>query len=120
MFKETLDLHLKAINERNLEVFLSTVATDKVRLILPNGQLITGKEAFNTFHKSWFEDLDWSIKSQTISVECHESLSTALLDVIYYDLDTNGNKTELTYYLYLVFEKIDEKWYLIHDQNTLK
>jgi len=46
-------------------------------------------------------------------------MCTTLLDVDYTDLDQQGNKVALSYYLNLTFKRVDEEWLLIHDQNTI-
>ena len=35
------------------------------------------------------------------------------------DCDLEGNIIKVNYYLNLIFRKQDEKWFLIHDQNTV-
>lgn len=62
-FQDTLHVHLNAIQSRYLETYKNTLLqSDKLMVILPNGIVKTGYEEIVSFHKSWFEDMDWSIK----------------------------------------------------------
>ncbi len=119
IFKETLDLHLQSIASKDYDRFISTVCENKITLIMPNGSLITDYENFSKLHKSWFSDTDWSINYTLISTVETSEICTALLSINYSDCDENGNSISMTYYLHLIFEYMDSKWLLIHDQNTI-
>lgn len=118
-FKDTLKLHLDAMKTKNFDQFMSTVKVDDVTLIMPNGTLITEKEEFVELHKDWFEDQDWAIEYELLSTEESVDIAYALLNINYKDCDADGNKIEMNYYLNLIFRKQNEKWLLIHDQNTV-
>ncbi|SHJ20062.1 YybH family protein [Lutispora thermophila] len=118
-FKEVLNLHLKAIENKDLETFITTISKEDVTLIMPNGTLINGREEFIEFHKDWFSDKDWTLNYEILKIEEGEEASFALLKVNYKDIDFNGNEYSLNYYLTLLFKKIDGEWGLIYDQNTL-
>lgn len=119
MFKTTLDKHLQAVTTKNIDGFLETVSKEDITLIMPNGSLINDCRAFSDLHKSWFLDDDWSIEYKIIEVKEGKHLSSALLEINYHDLDENNQSIHLHYYLYLLFEKKDHEWLLIHDQNTI-
>ena len=119
MFRKLLDKHLEAITNKNVDVFLDTVSKENITLIMPNGNLINDYEGFSNLHKAWFEDEDWSIDYKLVEVKENEKLSSALLNIDYHDVDENNDPTHLNYYLYLLFENVDGKWLLVHDQNTI-
>jgi len=120
-FKSALDLHLKSIADRNLTAFSEFLhpSQDSI-VILPNGHMIVGFEDIVNFHKEWFDDPDWRMDVKIIDTFTTEDVGYALLDVIYHDFDENGSPYELKYFLSLIFNKTDDKWILIRDQNTLK
>ncbi len=118
MFEKILDTHLKAIKERDLDTFLSTVDTENVLLILANGKIVNTGEEFIEFHKDWFSDLDWSIDYRVFSKTVKSTFANVVLDINYNDVDENNNKIQFSYYLTLIFEKNNDTWLLIHDQNT--
>ncbi|GAA3018478.1 nuclear transport factor 2 family protein [Streptosporangium longisporum] len=116
-FDEALALHLKAIDERDLDGYLETVHQDAT-LILPNGTLLTGKDEIAKFHREWFADQDWSMSSETVRVSETGDSAFALLAVAYNDVDPEGAPYRKTYHLTLVFARSDGRWLLVHDQNT--
>ncbi|NUW43624.1 YybH family protein [Nonomuraea rhodomycinica] len=118
-FAKALDAHLAAIHARDLEGYLATVHQD-ASLILPNGTLLRGKEAIAEFHAAWFADTDWSMRAEPVRVEAAGEAAFALLSVVYDDLDPKGEPYRKTYYLTLYFTRADERWLLVHDQNTYR
>lgn len=118
-FKEVLETHLRAIKDKDLETFITTISKDDVTLIMPNGTLINGIKEFIEFHKDWFSDKDWTLNYEIIKIEEGEEISIALLKVDYKDIDLKGNEYSLNYYLTLAFKKSEGKWGLFYDQNTL-
>jgi ketosteroid isomerase-like protein len=86
---------------------------------MPNGHLVKGYHDFKKLHENWFDDHDWTMKKEILSINKSESTGTCLAKVHYIDLDEDGKRYEIDYYLFLLFMKCDGKWLLIHDQNTL-
>lgn len=72
------------------------------------------------FHKEWFEDLDWHMDIKTMDMFSIDNTGYTLMDVTYHDLDQDGKPYELKYYLSLLFLKVDDRWILLRDQNTIK
>ncbi|MEW9556451.1 SgcJ/EcaC family oxidoreductase [Nonomuraea sp. NPDC050783] len=118
-FPPALDAHLKAIEARDLEGYLATVHQD-VTLVLPNGKLLRGAEEIAAYHRAWFSDHDWSLRAETVRVETAGDAAFALLSVVYDDLDPDGKPYQKLYYLTLYFVRSDERWLLVHDQNTFR
>jgi ketosteroid isomerase-like protein len=118
-FKEVLEIHLKAVKDRDLDQFITTINNEDVTLILPNGVLISGRTKFIEFHKDWFSDKDWAMDYEILKIDSGKEISLALLKVDYKDIDSKGNEYTLNYYLTLLFKMSEDKWGLIYDQNTL-
>ncbi len=118
-FKKVLEVHLKAIKDKDLNLFITTISEQDVTLIMPNGALICGRENFIEFHKDWFSDKDWDLNYEIIKQEEGEEMSVVLLKVEYKDINPEGKEYSLNYYLTLLFKKIEGKWGLIYDQNTI-
>ena len=117
-FKSTLQKHLNAITNRNLNGIAATVS-DSVTLIFPDGELLQSKEKFVAFHKNWFDDKLWKMTILSVSTKESSTLSHAL--VKYHYIETNNDKTiksESHTYLLLIFSKEKSGWRLLHDQNT--
>jgi hypothetical protein len=118
-FKNTLELHLDSMKNKDLNKFISTVNLENIILIMPNGTLIREKEEFIELHKNWFADNDWDLNYKIINIEESIEISSVLATIDYTDCDAEGNIIKMNYYLNLIFRKEDEKWLLIHDQNTV-
>jgi len=120
-FEDIVAAHLKAIQERDLPAFSAFLDPSRnCILIFPGGQMTQGYENVLNFHKDWFEDPDWRMDCQLLDAFTIGSAGYALLDVVYKDLDQDGNPYELKYYLSLLFAKVEGRWILLRDQNTKK
>ncbi|WP_105615909.1 YybH family protein [Vallitalea okinawensis] len=117
-FKDTLELHLQSIKDKNLDIFLSTVSKEEVVLIMPDGNIIDEKEKFESFHQDWFMDEDWSLHYELLKVIESVDMCSALLKINYRDCDPEGQPIKINYYLNLVFKKFKDQWLLVFDQNT--
>ena len=120
-FKAALAAHLKAIKNKDLPAFAEFLhPTQNTIIILPNGSMIEGYDNILDFHKDWFADMDWSIDVKILDIFAIGDMGYALLDVVYNDIDQDRNPYSMKYFLSLIFAKIDGKWILLRDQNTLK
>jgi len=120
-FEDALHLHLQSIENRDIEAFAEFLHPSlNSIIILPNGGMVEGFDNIVNFHREWFADFDWKMDVEVIDTFIAGSVGYALLDVVYHDLDENGQPYELKYFLSLLFNEIDGKWILLRDQNTLK
>ena len=118
-FKEALKAHLKTIKSRDLIGFVNTLVQDeRLLLIMPNGAKISGFKAVKELHAQWFADPDWHIETDIINLIETKTMSTAILDVKYSDLNAEGKPYSMQYYLNVTFVFENGKWLLILDQNT--
>ncbi len=119
-FKDTLNIHLEAIKNRDIDGFKKTIAQDdRLTVILPNGSLIKGYDRIIKFHENWFKDMDWSIDFSVINELIGSDLSSVLIEVRYNDINEEKEPYQLEHYLNLIFIKENSDWSLIYDQNTL-
>jgi hypothetical protein len=107
------------MRSKDLYKFISTVKLEDIILIMPNGTLIREKEEFIDLHKNWFADNDWDLNYKILNIEESKEIAYALVTIDYKDCDAERNIIKMNYYLNLIFRKQDEKWLLIHDQNTV-
>lgn len=120
-FQETLQVHLTAIQQRDLSAFLRTVTqAETFNCILPNGKYIDNTREFIDFTKGWFADPDWQIVFALLQTVETAQMSLALLAVHYDDKDPTGAPYQLDYYLSLGFVQEGGEWRLVFDQNTLR
>lgn len=119
-FDESLENHLNAVRNRDLEAFRDTLSgDDKITIILPNGSTLRGINEIVDFHRNWFADKDWTLDLEPVQSWHSENTGCAIFEVSYNDLDATGNPYQLFYLLSLVFINQDGQWLLIHDQNTM-
>jgi len=116
-FEETLKWHLEAIQTRCLDMLMQTVDSE-VSLIMGNGAWYSGSEAFQKVHEDWFSDTDWRLEACVKKREESSEQATVLFEVIYHDLDSQGQEVHFSYWLTLVFQKKSTGWKLCFDQNT--
>lgn len=118
--KTTIDKYFTAMKERDLTLFLSLLKQDAgLCLIMPTGAMITGYDAVAEFHRDFFSDTDWSLTAEPVQVYESGCFGSCLSKINYQDLDQHGQPYQMKYYLYLLFEQVGDRWFLIHDQNTL-
>ena len=118
-FRATLQTHLDAITNRDLEALEPTVA-DSMVLIFPSGSIRRGKEAFMDFHQGWFADPNWR-QPYTVTDVTIEGCNTAwaLVDYRYQTLDDDGNVVSESHNMFsLTWTFKKGRWQAIADQNT--
>lgn len=113
-FRPQLEAHLAAIEQRKLPALLASVADD-VLVILPNGKTLASRAAFESFHREWFAETDWSMTFHIEQVVETSELAYGLVTYTY--TDPSGSKQR---WLVLVFRRTGATWRLVHDQNTPK
>lgn len=113
-FQESLQRHLAAVRERDLDALTPTLHPDVV-VLLPNGTLVSGRDAVVDLHRAWFADPSWSLTFDTVSCTELEHLASVILNVHY----TEAGSSERDYFLGLAFARSGEQWLLVHDQNSV-
>ncbi len=115
-FKEAVEKHLNAVENRDLTNFVDTITTtDRLLVIMPDGSQLTSTKAVIDFHIEWFKDKDWIWNPAIDRIIEGENQSTALVK---YSYQNNADDTKRYYWLVLVFQIENGTWRLIHDQNT--
>ena len=117
-FKETLDLHLRAIKERDLPLLESTIAADGILVITSDGRLVSDTREFLQMHRDWFQSRTWSLESEQVSITESPELGVVVLKLRYADRPHGKPAINEESYLTLVFAEKDGRWEMILDQNT--
>jgi uncharacterized protein (TIGR02246 family) len=113
-FRETLERHLRAIRERDLQALAGTVAENELLLIMSDGRIERTTQAFLEAHRGWFAMPNWTLDAQLVQACESEDLGVATLQLDY--REPPGLRQES--YLTLVFQRRDDQWLMILDQNT--
>ena len=112
----TIDAHLAAIQNRDLDALLDTVTRgERLTLIFPDGTLFETREQYVAFHQEWFSDPDWTMTFEPIRTVESPGLATVLLRTTYED---DGPASRRQAFLSLTFADGGDGWRLVLDQNT--
>lgn len=115
----TLKKHLTSIQERNFEVFKSTLTTeDSLTFLLPNGKFTKSSSEYVAMLRGWFGQEGWTFDYEVVSSVVGEDLGHTLLLISYDEEDRGGKPYHLDHYLSLLFQRQAGSWRLVHDQNT--
>jgi len=120
-FRKIVQEHLDVVIKKDIVTFQKYLSPmHEPLVILPSGDILQGYDAVLDFHKDWFADADWVMKSEIIDAVQLANMGYGLVDVTYNDLDENGQPYKMKYLLSMVFVNIEGEWILLRDQNTLK
>lgn len=111
--------HLTAIEKRDLNKLLNTVNSEKITLILPNGKYSTSLEEYKRVNFEWFSDKSWRIEYKIKEKIIKEDLAIILTEITYFEKDEKGEESKFNYFLSLVFQRSNDDWKLIYNQNTI-
>lgn len=116
-FIETLNTHLKAVKERDLETLVSTMPPEggETVLILPHGSINKSRDHFVSGHKEWFADQSWNQEFEIVNTIETAEMGVATVRYTYIE----EGQSPWNALLGLVFQKMNNRWVLVHDQNTV-
>lgn len=115
-FQNAVEQHLETVEIRDFEGFKSTLTrTEDLNVIFPGGTMLSNTQAVLDFHKEWFKDSDWVFEANIVKIIEGTSQSTALVNYSFKDTADGAPRKA---WLVLTFQLEDNRWRLIHDQNT--
>ena len=118
-FVATLQQHLNAVTEKDLEALASTMSPEgKMQLILPGSEIMDSVDQFIDYHRAWFQDTTWTFETKILNTDVGDRLGLAITEIIYREPERDGkpywNRMVVSYGL----EKIDGHWYIIKDHAS--
>jgi len=118
-FYETLELHLKAVSNRDLSTLKSTMSPKgNMELILPGTEIISTVDSFLTFHEKWFQEANWTFETKILQTDIGHEIGTAIVESMYRELDRNGQPYFNRMHISYVLKRIDNRWYLVQDHAS--
>ena len=111
-FRETLQRHLEAIQNRDLPALADTLAESVLILITAEGKLLRSAEAFLDAHRAWFAIGGWKLFVTPVEITEGADMGYAVLHLLYCE-----NELRQQSHLTLVFARRDDKWQMVLDQN---
>jgi ketosteroid isomerase-like protein len=117
-FRETLDKHLKAIQDRDLGALIETLPDETLTLVMADGRLVTTVREFIELHRGWFEMTTWSMGTEVVAIQEGPRMAFATIRLDYRDEPPGGNPVREASILTLIFMLQGERWAMVLDQNT--
>ncbi|WP_165250244.1 nuclear transport factor 2 family protein [Paludisphaera soli] len=117
-FRETLTLHLQAIQGRDLGALMGTVSPDNMTLITPKGRVIRTPAEFARIHQAWFASPAWTLDVSMLSVIESPTLGVATLVLDYREDQEEGPAVHRQSLLTLVLALRGGLWEIVLDQST--
>ena len=117
-FRETLDKHLRAIQQRDLQALRETLPAEELVLILSDGRLVRTVAEFLDLHRGWFQQTTWTLAAEPVSVRETPEMAVAVFRLDYRDQAADGRPIHETSHLTLVFARESGRWVMVQDQNT--
>jgi ketosteroid isomerase-like protein len=113
-FRQTLQRHLHAIRDRDLQALADTVAPERLVLIMADGKLARTTREFVEAHRGWFASPGWTLGTEEVEIIEGSDLGVAVLRLDYREPPDVRSESHLT----LVFQRLGGRWLMVHDQNT--
>jgi hypothetical protein len=119
-FLETLDQHLRAIRDRDLDGLIATLPDrdDDLVLIMADGRLVRSVRTFVELHRGWFASSTWTLSAGRVAVTETPDLGIAVLRLDLHDEPPGAAVVDESSLLTLVFARREARWVMIQDQNT--
>jgi ketosteroid isomerase-like protein len=117
-FRETLDKHLRAIQDRDLTALAAALPADELTLITSDGRLVGPVAEFLARHRGWFAMTNWTLGWTAVRTEETAEMGFAVLELDYRETPPDRPPLRQRSYLTLVFRRQDGGWVMVLDQNT--
>lgn len=118
-FHREMERFLAAVKSRDRGTFNRYLDSRVfVTALLPGGKVFKDVEAFQRSQDGWFEGATGRFDYQIERTDSTGDLGFAWAKVTYANSDA-GTDFELGIYITFVFRRLDGRWYLTHDQNTV-
>jgi hypothetical protein len=86
---------------------------------LPGGKRFDDGPSFLRSQDEWFSGSSGRFDDVIERAEASEGLGLVWVRATFANVDANGNPFRLALYLTLLFRRLEDRWCLMHDQNTV-
>lgn len=119
-FDKAFQRFLTAVSTRDRGSFEEFLSPDTdFFAILPDGTRCETVAAFRQTQDAWFNGNTGTFLATLKNSRVEGSLAFASIEATYRNVDAEGKNFKAQIYISFIFEHRDERWFLIHDQNTL-
>jgi ketosteroid isomerase-like protein len=117
--RETNDLYIRSIQERDLERLMSSVTEDMMlHFIGTTGTMMKSREDYLRFHEEWFRETDWEISFDDPIIQEVNGFGYTMSVFTYRNSTPDGKVLTLVSYVTLIFRKEAGQWRVIADVCT--
>lgn len=118
-FTETMQKHLDAVSNKDIESLRSTMSPDgEMMLILPSSEILYTAEKFLDSQEKWFQDTAWTFETKILHTEIGERIGMAVTEIVYREPERNGKPYFNRMIVSYVLKKSDGNWYIIKDHAS--
>ncbi|QDV35021.1 YybH family protein [Tautonia plasticadhaerens] len=117
-FRETLEQHLRALKERDLDALIATLPDDELTQISADGRLVRSVDEFVRRHRDWFSSPSWTLETRLEELTEADALGLAVVHLTCRDEPPDGDRVVTQGFLTLAFARQDDRWVMFHDQTT--
>jgi hypothetical protein len=115
-FDKALQSHLASISARDIKTFKENLTLkETLYTVVQNGHAFTKKSELVAIHEQWFQDPNWVWNGEVVHKVVGEDMAMALIK---YQYQAKPEDPPFSTWLVYVFQLQDEKWRIVHDQNT--
>lgn len=117
--KETFDIYIRSIQNRDLKALFSTITNnEKFFFLTSTGKLIDTRDGYYKFHEDWFKEKDWEMPVDLLEVHAGREYGYTCA-IFHYKGKTPKEETYLLdSYFTLIFRKENNMWKVVTDICT--
>ncbi len=118
--KLTLNKLLESLENKDITSLKETMSSSgDMELVLANGEILSGVDAFVDFHEAWFQDTSWTIRHELVDFQLYNNSATATVKAYYSEPDRAGKPYFHNMVVSYVLHKSENgRWAVIKDQAT--
>ena len=117
-FRETLDKHLQAIQNRDLTALAETLPADEVCVVMSDGKVVKSVKEFVDAHRGWFAMTNWQLGISPVCTYETAEMGVAVMQLDYREDPPGRDPVRQASMLTLVFQQKKGRWVMVLDQNT--
>ena len=117
-FRETLDKHLQAIQDRDLTALAATLPDDEICVVMSDGKVVRSVKEFVDAHRGWFAMKNWRLGIDPLCTYETAGMGVAVMRLDYREEPPGRDPVRQASVLTLIFQKKKGRWVMVLDQNT--
>ncbi|MBV8245107.1 MAG: nuclear transport factor 2 family protein [Candidatus Eremiobacteraeota bacterium] len=117
-FRTVLAIYLRAIQKRNVDVYMSTLSQHDPVVMLDDGLQLHGRVEIRRAQEQWFADPSWTYRAALLWTYESNKDALAVLSVRYDDFDERGCPRTRIYQHTIAFAFEIRGWKIVFERYT--